>query len=312
MVKSNFKVNHLSNHPLVSIIIPTYNHEKYLEQAINSVLSQDYPNFELLVLNDGSTDKSEEILRKYIGKFFWETHTNMGEYRTIDKGFNLSKGEYILILSSDDYLLPGSISSLVRYFQEHPKLAVVYPDYDIVDDQNNLIQHIDNYQYCYENSVRWFACMPGPAALLKRELYSKLGGRDFKFRYVGDFDFYLRAGLLGEFSRVPATLACYRWHAGSQTQQKGERIAKEHLELVQKFYSQNSLPLNIRKLKRESTCSAYYIAGVVCSENPKNWLKRWYYLISILYFPSKYCGEYKHRWSTILKSFWGNKSIHSR
>jgi hypothetical protein len=124
---------------------------------------------------------------------------------------------------------------------------------------------------------------------------------------VGDFDFYLRAGLIGEFERVPETLACYRWHSGSQTQQKGVRIAKEHLILAKKYFSQKNLPQHIKKLKRESMCSAYYIAGVVCSENLHYWRKRWYYFISILYYPSKYKGEYKHRLPNIYKSFFGKK-----
>jgi len=299
--------------PLVTIITPTYNQAHYLVQAIESVLSQDYPHVEFIVLNDGSKDHTEEILKKYTGRLIWETQPNMGEYRTIHKGFGKSKGEYILILSSDDYLLPGAIRSLVGYMLDHPELIIVYPDYNIVNETDETIQHIRNYDYNFLNAVRWFACMPGPAALIKRSVYEQLGGRDTSFRFVGDFDFYLRAGLLGPFDRVPQTLAGYRWHIGSQTQQKNYRQAEEHIRLVKKFYSNINLPDEVLKVKSEAFSSAYYLAGVVCSDNRTNWRKRWYFIRAFLFAASKYFDEYQYRLDIILQSLFGEniqKQIH--
>jgi len=292
--------------PLVTVITPTYNQAHYLAQCIDSVLIQDYPVIEYIVLNDGSKDNTEEILKRYMGRIIWETQPNMGEYRTIHKGFGMSRGNYIVILSSDDYLFPGALSTLVSFMEENPGYIIGYPDYNIVDEDNQLIQYVRNYDYNFENAVRWFACMPGPAAILRREVYEKLGGRDTNFRYVGDFDFYLRAGLLGQFARVPATVAAYRWHSTSATQGRNKIVAEEHLRLARKFFSTPNLPKSILNLKKESLSSAYYLAGIVCSTNPSDLRKRYYFLRAFLSSPRIHLGEYSYRLQLILQSLVGN------
>ena len=126
--------------PLVTMITPTYNHEKYLRTAIDSVLDQDYPYIEYIVIDDGSTDGTKEILESYGNRFYWETQKNMGEIPTLNRAMALAKGKLVGKLSSDDYLYPTCVSEVVQQFARDPDLLVVYTDYDIVDENGSLVQ----------------------------------------------------------------------------------------------------------------------------------------------------------------------------
>ena len=111
--------------PLVSIVIPAYNHATYLDEAIQSILKQDYPNIELIVLDDGSTDNTRAVLAKYAGMFHWETHKNMGQANTLNKGWQMSKGEVLSYLSADDVLLPHAVSTSMKYLRGDVVLTYV-------------------------------------------------------------------------------------------------------------------------------------------------------------------------------------------
>ena len=288
--------------PLVSIITPAYNRADYLEEVILSVLNQGYPNIEYIVLDDGSIDNTVDLLKKYTNRIFWETQKNIGETLTVNKGINKAKGEIIGIVNSDDPLLPGAIKEIVQMFQEQPDLFVIYPDWNMIDAEGHLIETISTYEYDYKNMVRWHHCIPGPGTLFKRELIISLGGRDPSFRFVADYDFWLRAGLIGPFARIPKILATFRWYAGGvSSASKGKEMAEEHIRLVNKIFFLPNLPINIKKLKNEAYSSANYVAGVVCGENYS--LKKKYYLQALKYSPIKYLGEYRRRAGEMMRVF---------
>src|SRR5687768_2684338 len=110
--------------PLVTIIVPTYNRAGLLEQAMDSVLEQAYPNLELLVLDDGSTDETREVLARYAerhsDRLRWTRHENVGQARTLNRGFELARGELIGYLNSDDLMLPGAIEKLAAALASEP------------------------------------------------------------------------------------------------------------------------------------------------------------------------------------------------
>src|SRR5882762_7034204 len=116
--------------PLVSIVVPCYNQADYLEQAIKSVLSQDYPGIELIVLDDGSTDDTRAVLALYAGKFHYETHANIGQARTLNKGWGMSKGRFLSYLAADDFLLPGAVRTSVEKLIADPKIVLTYCDFN--------------------------------------------------------------------------------------------------------------------------------------------------------------------------------------
>jgi glycosyltransferase involved in cell wall biosynthesis len=296
------QMSHNKEYPLVTIITPAYNQAEYVGETIESVLSQDYCNLEYIVVNDGSTDNTAEILQKYSGHLQWETHKNIGESATVNESVMKAKGELIGIVSSDDPLLPGAIKEMVRVFEKQPNLLVAYPDWKMIDAEGKTIRTIITFDYDYKNMLRWHHCMPGPGTLFKKEIFLSIGGRDPKFRYVADFDFWLRAGLIGSFARVPKFLASYRLHAGGASSfAKGEKMAEEHILMINKLYSTPNLPQDLLHIKEEAYSSANYIAGVVCGDNKI--LRRKYYISALSHAPNKYFCEYRRRTVEILKAF---------
>lgn len=291
--------------PLVSVITPTYNRADYIVETIESVLSQNYPNLEYIVLDDGSKDNSREILAEYTGRIIWESHLNMGEVRTVNKGFEMAYGEIIGIVNSDDPLLPGAIVNIVKFMVENPQIGIVYPDWNLIDAGGKVIEHIQTFDYSYINMLRWHHCMPGPGTFFRKKIVDRLQGRDLQFRYVSDFDFWLRAGLVTEFARLPQTLATFRIHpASTSVGETNQNMAEEHITLINKIFSLPNLSPNVLKIKAEAYSSAYYIAGCVCQSCSYE-IRSKYFWAAIRYSPLNYLKEYRtNRLMGVMLRFW--------
>ena len=132
----------ISELPLVTVVIPTYNQAKYLEKSINSILGQSYENIELIVVNDGSTDDSMRVLDQYCNDFSIIHQDNAGQSASMNRGWDNTSGEILSYLSSDDILKPEAVSHAVTYFHEHMHIDMVYGDYDLIDDHGNIIKKI--------------------------------------------------------------------------------------------------------------------------------------------------------------------------
>lgn len=255
-----------TSHPLVTIITPAYNRADLLAETIDSVLDQDYPNLEYIVLDDGSTDDTLEVIRRYDGRLLWESHPNMGETRTVNRGFELARGEIVGVVNSDDPLRPGAVPRLVTALDGHPQAVVAYPDWELVDAYGRNLGLIETEPFAGAvNMVRLHHCLPGPGALFRRSVVEQLGGRDIRFKYVGDLDFWFRAALHGDFVRVPEALATFRVHGKSASvAQQGSEMAVEHIKLVEYYFSRLDLPLQIMAVESEARASASFVAGCCC------------------------------------------------
>jgi len=281
--------------PLVTIITPAYNRASYLDETILSVLQQDYPCIEYLVLDDGSRDGTVELLKNYSDRLTWTSHPNMGETRTVNKGFSLARGEIIGVVNSDDPLRPGAVAKIVNCFLQDPELLVVYPDWDMIDGEGATVQSVATFPYSYADMIRWHHCMPGPGTFFRKEVVERTGGRDPQFRFVADFDFWLRAGLLGKFARIPERLATFRVHDDSASVlHQGKAMAHEHVRLTDKLFALPGLPSELRRLKREAYSSTYYVAGCVCG-SASALARKSYFLAAAGLAPLKYIGEYRER-----------------
>ena len=288
----------------VTIITPTYNREKYIEEVIQSILSQEYPNLEYIVLDDGSKDNTTQILKKYEGKIIWESHKNMGETRTVNKGFEMATGDIIAVINSDDPLLPGSIKKMIEYLMQNPSIDIVYPDWDMIDENGKPIplKRAPEYiaEYSYINMVKYHSCLPGPGTFFRKKVLEFIHGRDSSLKYVADFDFWLRAGLHVNFARYPEVLATFRVHSGSASvSTTGAIMAKEHIALMKKYYSNKELQKDILGIKRDAFSSAYYVAGVVCGNNNELLMIR-YHMYGFLHKPTMYLCEKNGRIHTFL------------
>ena len=276
--------------PLVSIITPAYNRASYLDETIQSVLTQDYPRIEYIVLDDGSTDNTREVLQKYTGRLTWETQLNMGETRTVNKGFSMAHGEIVAVVNSDDPLLPGAISSAVSFMQEHPDVLAAYPDWNYIGPDSRVTGHIQVPEGDYLFMLRRHHCSIGPGAFMRRSAFELAGMRDPNFKYVADFEYWLRLGLYGKFARIPKTLATWRVHPDAVSlSHQGAAMAEEHIRMIEKFYSLPDLPPEVLRLRREAFVGAHLIAAQVCGEARVTALKHFYR--AVLYHPSTFLGN---------------------
>lgn len=209
--------------PLVSIIIPAYNAAQYLPQAIESCLAQTYPHYEILVVNDGSTDNTPDIARDYSG-VICINQENKGLAGARNTGIAHAQGTYIQFLDADDILLPEKLALCVQAFREHPTIGLVYTDYEIrsADLARNL-DHLkpnlaltdDLLSTLINNTSTLFKV---PCALVKSEYVRRVNGFTPGMQGVEDWHFWIKLAAEGvNFLALPETLAWYRHSENSMS-----------------------------------------------------------------------------------------------
>lgn len=182
--------------PLVSVIIPNYNHAQYVGDAIRSVLAQAYRNYEIIVVDDGSTDNSREVVTQFGDKVNYIYKTNAGLSAARNTGFNASKGSLIGVLDADDMYEPEYLETLVAALQENPDAAGIYCGYRFVDHVNNPLPQIEAHSA--EAERLFLALLDGnflvpESIFLRRSVYEDVGLFDETLRACEDWDVWLRA-----------------------------------------------------------------------------------------------------------------------
>lgn len=269
------------NLPLVSIVTPAYNQAAHLAETIESVLAQDYPNIEYIVLDDGSTDSTPEVLSRYSGRVRWERHQNMGQAQTLNKGWAMSRGVFVGYLSSDDLLLPDAISKLVETLLTTPNAVVAYGDFNLIDAKGNYLRTVEAENFDRERLTVDLVCQPGPGALFPRQVLDQVGAWNISLHQTPDFEFWLRVARLGNFIRIAKVLAQYRIHEGSASFQciTYERSI-EIVEVVRKYWGHVNSPE-----VRRSISNAYLIAAKNHAQSKRYLLSLWSFWQAILQNP---------------------------
>jgi glycosyltransferase involved in cell wall biosynthesis len=250
-------------HPLVSIVIPAYNLARYLEEAIDSVLNQDYQNIELIVLDDGSTDDTRQVLEKYQGRFHWESHGNMGQANTLNRGWQMSKGEILAYLSADDILLPGAVSTSVQWLMRNPDAVLTYCDFDLIDPDSSYIRRVTTPDFDYKKMLAKVICPPGPGAFFTRAGFESAGLWNSSISQFIDYEYWIRLGLQGRFLRIPEVLAKYRVHEASQTFSAHRMEAEDPILVVSDFFETQTLPPELNDLRDQAVSSAYLYSSLL-------------------------------------------------
>jgi len=286
----------MTQYPLVTIITPAYNRADLIGETIESVLNQDYPNVEYVVLDDGSTDETVTVIKRYEGRLRWASHANVGEARTVNAGFALANGEIIGVVNSDDPLLPGAIRRIVEVFQTNPDALVAYPDWRLIDVRGNALKEIRCRDFVsYEEMVSGHHCLPGPGAFFRRQVLEMTTGRDPAYRYVGDLDFWLRVGQYGRFVRVPEVLATFRVHSGSASVcLQSDSMAAEQVAVIENFFARERDDKRMQILRRVSMLNAFHAAACHLGRDRKTGLLR-YILRSIASCPVTFFTKYPYR-----------------
>lgn len=246
----------------VSIVIPAYNHARFLPRAIESVLAQSHPALELIVLDDGSTDETPRILAGYGARFRWEIQANMGQAATLNKGWAMASGELLGYLSADDLLHPEAVARVAAVLEREPSLAGAYPDFAQIDENSGVLRTIVAPEFRYEDMVLRGVCPPGPGALFRRSAYRQAGGWNPALRRIPDYDFWLRVALTGPLRRVAGVLASYRVHAGAQSFSRVDAArADEYLAVADGLLASPGLPAALRARAAAARANALLMAA---------------------------------------------------
>lgn len=225
--------------PLVSIVVPAYNHASYLKECIESVLAQKYAAIELIVLDDGSTDKTRDVLTTYGERFKWESHGNMGQSATLSKGWAMASGEILGYLSADDVLRPEAVTEAVAALASRLDIVATYCDFDLIDDNSRAVRTVRTPDFDVKDLVLKLICQPGPGAFFRRDAYLQAGPWDSGLRQNPDLDFWLRLSSCGNFLRIPKILGGFRAHEGSATFQATNPLRADEPVLITRRYIAN-------------------------------------------------------------------------
>lgn len=211
--------------PKVSVIIPSYNHEKYVDKAIDSVLAQTFTNFELLIIDDASQDKSVEVICHYtdprIRLFVHEK--NAGAVATLNEGISKSRGEYIAILNSDDLFLPTKLAKQVAYLDKTSSVGAVFTHVSVIQNKKSATAGYYATVFMQPNrtSTEWLSfffkygnALCHPSILIRRECYKKIGLYDARYHQLPDFDMWVRFAMKYSLYIIQEPLTQFRVLAG--------------------------------------------------------------------------------------------------
>ncbi len=220
------------HYALVSIVIPSYNQARYLEDAIRSVLSQDYPSIECIVVDGGSTDGSVEIIKKYAGRIaWWVSEPDKGQTDALNKGFARAKGEIFAWLNSDDVYAPGAVSSAVKFLTDHPEVGLVYGDANFINEFGDIIGKFDAAQTDLRRLKQGYVHIPQQASFFRADLWRAVGPLDPSFYFAMDYDLWVRIARRSQVKYVPQTWASFRLHTAGKTIYADERCWPEMLRV---------------------------------------------------------------------------------
>jgi len=221
--------------PKVSICLPTYNGEKFLIEALDSILSQTYKDFEVIVCDDASKDKTPEIISQYVDKSskisYFPNTRNLGIFQNWNKCIEHSSGEYLTVFGQDDVMLPRNLEVQVNILDLHPDVGLVVPGVNIIDGRSQEIE----FWACSENKLEkgreWLLRNAGwgnnvgraPFVFLRKDALEKTGGLfNSEYVYTGDFEMWARIAVVSELYFINnEILGYYRLHGGNETYNHG-------------------------------------------------------------------------------------------
>lgn len=218
--------------PLVSIVTPSFNQAQYIEATILSVLSQDYPRIEYIILDGGSTDGTVDIIKKYQAKLAsWVSEQDKGQTDAINKGFARAQGEILAWINSDDTYEPGAVFTAVRYLQDHPEAGLVYGDCNFINESGQVIGKFHAAQTDLPRLRRGYVHIPQQASFFRADLWRQVGPLDPSFYFAMDYDLWTRLASRSGIKYVPQTWANFRLHSSGKTIVSDDRCWPEMIRV---------------------------------------------------------------------------------
>jgi glycosyltransferase involved in cell wall biosynthesis len=239
--------------PLVSVVIGVYNHERFVEECLDSVVNGSYKHVELIIADDCSTDRSEVVIRRWRERHpewpvtYVRHLENIGFTKSLNKAIPLCRGEYICLIAADDVMLTDGIGARVRYLAQHPDKLAVFADCEVIDENGTrLFQSGIEGLYAavglksqllretsLPSSLVFHWAVPGPVFMCRRETYWIVGPYDERLD-VEDWDMYLRLAAIRRLGFIDEYVAKYRWFSGNASHNFGARNQRDQAMVARK------------------------------------------------------------------------------
>ena len=206
----------MANVPRVSVLMPVYNTERYLSDAVDSILTQTFTDYEFIIVDDGSTDSTWEILTRYDDPCIRlvRNENNIGLIGSLNRGLELARGEYIARMDADDISLPERLATQVQYLDSHPEVGVLGSDFQIIDEEGNprgIKKHPREH-----GLVKWKLYFNSPfghsTVMMRRQLVCQVDAYQPDMRHAEDYDLWRRLSYITRFANLPVVLLKYRMH----------------------------------------------------------------------------------------------------
>ena len=258
--------------PVVSIITPSFNQARYIEATIQSVLAQDYPRIEYIIVDGASTDGTVDVIKKYEGKggvippntgertsprqnrtiSSWVSEPDKGQTDAINKGFARAKGDILAWINSDDTYEAGAVGAAVKFLLEHPSVGMVYGDCNFINESGRVIGKFNSAQTDYRLLQRGYVHIPQQTAFFRADLWKQVGPLDPSFYFAMDYDLWTRLAARSRIQYVPQTWANFRLHTSGKTIVADDRcwpeMVRVHYREGGSFFSTIVAKYYIRKL----------------------------------------------------------------
>jgi glycosyltransferase involved in cell wall biosynthesis len=247
--------------PKISIVTPSFNQGQFIEETIQSVLNQNYPDLEYIIVDGGSTDNTLDILRKYSDSVFWIIEPDRGQVDAINKGLRRATGEVIAFLNSDDLYVPGALRAVGEYAVAHPEAMLITGQCRNIDENGaeirkaiafykNIWLRLRSYQ-----ALLTLNYISQPATFWRKAVIERIGYLDESLHYTMDYDYWLRIGCQYTIHCLYRYLACFRIHSSSKSGTTAHKQFDEELFVAAKYGA--GLPLRLHRLHRFVTVFIY-------------------------------------------------------
>ena len=238
--------------PRITVVTPSLNQAKFLEETIASVLDQDYPYVEYMIIDGGSRDGSVDIIRKYEKRLaYWISEPDSGQADAINKGWRRATGDILAYLNSDDTYCPGALQFVAEALARDPSVGLSYGRCNAIDEHSAVLRERRVREASFAEVLRWSPSIPQPGMFMRRAVAESVGLLNTDLHYTMDYELTLRVGMKYKMKFIPHVLANMRDHPAAKTALDPLKHVEEGITVAEKLFRQ-PLPADLAALKDET------------------------------------------------------------